>query len=210
MQPASVLRQCINDVFTQIKDTHEFNEGEVSEDHLVALQTLAGEDAERALLSYEADRVTIFSDEYDRKIFMVKTNPGKYYFVNYYVDACTCQSYKHRVLKAEPETFFCKHIIIVKLAHATGNFNKKSLEQPKLSTILANPPEFDDEKEMTVVRLSNSESIPLEEFLFGKEEPPANEESTTVKSQPSSQVPCVTYTQASQNFQGLMLSQGTK
>ena len=158
MQPAHVVRHSFNELFTQIKESFRKNNGEITPDQLVHMYNIEGDDVERALLSIEAAQVTLFADEYDRKIFMVETNPGKCYFVYYSVDFCTCHSYKHRVLKMEPDSFLCKHIIIVKLADAMYKIIKKPIEQAKLSTILANPSEFNKEEDVIVMRVTNEQA----------------------------------------------------
>lgn len=226
MQPRHTISLALEKIFSQIQQnsTQVKSNEIITDDQLVAMFRLVGQDAERAYADFKTAQVFLFSDEFDRKIFMIETSPSKCYFVYQFFNSCSCHSFRHRVLIQVPGTFVCKHIIIARLAEATGKLILQKIPQKKLSTIFASSLDYDITTKKTIIKISN-QNVPIKEYIYDDNtiddkntESTKNEDeninqkenSQNVPSQRTlSQITCVSYTQASQLFHDLMLSQPT-
>lgn len=206
MQPAYLQRRVFQSIVDEIgQDYKSTGTQDMLEKKSVALKMLLGDDFERAISDFDSQKITQLTDEFDRKIFMIETSPCKYYFVFKYVDHCTCHSFKHRVLKANPDSLTCKHIIMVRIADAMGRCKLREIPHEKLSELLVRPCEVNSFNKTEIVL--GAIRIEMDEFLSDgvDEENPEENVLSQLRSQVSSQAQ-VTYTQASQLLQDLGVS----
>ena len=207
MQPAYLQRRVFQSIADEIgQDYKSTGTDDMLEKKSIHLRILLGEDFDRAMSDFDSQKITQLTDEYDRKLFMIETSPCKYYFIFKNVDHCTCHSFKHRVLKANPESLTCKHIIMVRIADAMARCKERKIPHEKLSELLFRPCEINSFNKTEIVLAAGR--VEIDDFLAEQEDEEKDGEENVLsqlRSQASSQ-PQVSYTQASQLLQDLGVS----